>query len=104
VDRDVDPELLGQLPFEADDVLLAEVGATRREGHRDQPLVVAQLVAPDAASVVAVDPLDAAAVVRAEPPGLDRGVREAEGEDRSQPGIAEPLERGVRVLRRVHDV
>src|SRR5207344_3179479 len=35
VDRDVEPELLGELPVVANDVGLAEVRATGRERHRD---------------------------------------------------------------------
>ena len=44
VDGDVDPELLRQLPLVAHDVGLAEVGAARGQGHRDQALVVAQVL------------------------------------------------------------
>ena len=104
VDGDVDAQLLGELPLVAHDVGLAEVRAARGEGHRDQALVVAQVLAADPARLVAVDPLDAAAVVRPEPPVLDRRVGEAEREDRADAGVLEALDGGVGVVRRVHDV
>ena len=47
---------------------------------------------------------DAAGVVGAEPPVLERRVREAEGEDRSDAGLLEPADRLVGVVGRVHDV
>ena len=42
MDRDVDPQLLGELPLVANHVRLAEVRPASREGHRDEGLVVAQ--------------------------------------------------------------
>ena len=104
VDGDVDPELLGELPLVADDILLAEVRAARREGHRDQALVVGEVLRAHPPRLVAIDPLGASGVVHPEPPGLDRRVGEAEREDRSDPALLEPAHRFVRVLGRVHDV
>jgi hypothetical protein len=104
VDGDVDAQLLGELPLVADDILLAEVRAAGGEAHGDEPPVVAQVLAADAARLVAVDALDAAGVVGPEPPVLDRCVREAEGEHGAQAGILESLDRGIGMLWRVHDV
>ncbi len=57
-----------------------------------------------AARSVAVDRLDAAGVVGAEPPVLKRRVREAEGEDRPDARLLEAPDGRVGVLGRVHDV
>ena len=103
MDRDVDPQLLGELPLVANHVRLAEVRPASREGHRDEGLVVAQDL-PHPVRLVAVDPLDAARPVRPEPPGLDRRVRKAERKHRSDACVAEALERRVGVLRGIHDV
>ena len=104
VDRDVEAELLGELPLVADDVLAAEVRAARRERHRDQAVVGVEVLGPEAAGEVAIDLQDAARVVGAEPPVLERRVREAEGEHRPDAGLLQAADRLVGVVGRVHDV
>ena len=104
VDRDVDVELLGQLPVVADDLGLAEVGAAGRERHRDPPVVRVEVLAAEASRIGAVGGQHAAGVVRPEPPVDERGVREAVGEDGPDPRLLQPADGLVGVVRRVHDV
>ena len=82
-----------------DDLRHAEVRATRGEGHRHELVVRGEVLATDAPNVVGIG-RDGAA----EPPGRDRRVRKAVGEDRPDAAVLEPLDGGVRVLGRVHDV
>ena len=53
---------------------------------------------------IAVDPQDAAGIVRTEPPVLEGRIPEAEGEDRPDARLLKPADRCVRMVRRVHDV
>ena len=69
-----------------------------------RPVVRVEVLRPEAAGQVAVDRQDAAGVVGAEPPVLERRVREAEGEDRSDARLLEPPDGLVGMGRRVHDV
>ena len=104
VDRDVEPELLGQLPVVADDVGLAEVRTAGGERHRDAAVVGVEVLLPDPPRVRPVRGQDAARVVRAEPPVDERRVPEAVGEDRSDLRLLQAADRLVGVGRRVHDV
>ena len=104
VDRDVEAELLGQLPVVADDVRLAEVGAAGRERHRDPALVRVEVLLADPPRVGPVRGQDAAGVVRAEPPVDERRVAEAVGEDRPDLRVLQAADGLVGVGRRVHDV
>ena len=54
VDRDVEPELLGELPVVAHDLGLAEVGAAGREAHRDEAVVGGEVLLADPPGVGAV--------------------------------------------------
>ena len=64
------------------DVGLAEVGAARREGHRDQAVVGAEVLLPEPPRVGTVRGQDAARVVGPEPPVHERRVAEPVGEHR----------------------
>ena len=72
--------------------------------HRDELVVGAEVLLPQPAGVGAVRGQDAARVVRPEPPVRERRVAEAVGEHRPDAGVLQPLDRRVRVVRRVHDV
>ncbi len=99
VHGDRDAELAGQLPLGLDHLVLGEPGSTGGQRHRDQPVVAGDVRRPDPTYVVAGDRLGAE-----EPVLLQRGVGAAVGVLRADPGLLQPLDRGVGVLGGVVDV
>ena len=80
-------------------LVLGEPGTARGQPHRDQPVVAGDVRRPHAAYVVTGDRLGAE-----EPVLLQRRVRAAVGVLRPDPGLLQPLDRGVGVLGGVVDV
>jgi len=99
VDRDLQAEVTRDRPFLAHDVVGTEARPARRHRHGDQPVVTVEVGRADALDIF---PRHHDRAI--EPAGLERRVGRAVGVDGTDTSILEPLNRRIRMFRRVVDV